>query len=87
MHDGQVTIDDGIWGSKAVDAVRLGAIEIVLPTAGEPNCYIFHDSATLFGDDYNSEALDRFKAEWKKRRKRGPSLPTCVRQLPVRSLV
>jgi hypothetical protein len=57
--------------SKAVDAVRLGAIEIVLPTAGEPNCYIFHDLATLFGDDYNSEALDRFKAEWKKRRKRG----------------
>jgi hypothetical protein len=57
--------------SKAVDAVRLGAIEIVLPTAGEPNCYIFHDLAGLFGDDFNSEALDRFKAEWKKRGKRG----------------
>jgi hypothetical protein len=53
------------------DSVQLGVLEIVLPTAGESQCYLFSDLTELLGVEYNSEALDRFKTEWKKRRKRG----------------
>jgi hypothetical protein len=52
-------------------SVQLGVLEIVLPTAGESQCYVFHDLTELLGVPSNSEALDRFKAEWKKQRKRG----------------
>lgn len=53
------------------DSVQLGVLEIVLPTAGESQCYLFRDLTELLGVEYNSEALDRFETEWKKRRKRG----------------
>jgi len=53
------------------DSVQLGVLEIVLPTAGESQCYIFRDLTELLGLEYNSEALDRFKTAWKKRRRRG----------------
>jgi hypothetical protein len=52
-------------------AIRLGAREIVLPTAGESRCYIFHDLADLLGLEYNAEALELFRSEWTKRGKRG----------------
>lgn len=53
------------------DSVQFGVLEIVLPTAGESQCYIFRDLTELLGLEYNSEALDQFKVEWKRRRKRG----------------
>jgi hypothetical protein len=58
---------------KRIEAssIQLGVLEIVLPTAGEPRCYIFRDLTDLLGVEYNSEALDRFRREWTTQGKRG----------------
>jgi hypothetical protein len=45
--------------------VRLGVLDIVLPTASDARCYFMHDLAGLFGLETNSEARDLLLARWR----------------------
>lgn len=46
-------------------SVRLGIVDIELPTVSEGRCYVFMDLAAAFGLEFNADAANKLSEEWR----------------------